>query len=136
MEQAGNDGGLVANRVEPNGPGEKAGIRAGDQLTAINQHDVKDTTARMRQVYRVGRLVEGDLFAGTAVRPAGYDRHPDSRRALTELLAALHRPDLPGHRALCSAAALDGAEFHPLLYLLPGLVHFLRLQVHRETEPV
>src|ERR1700690_2874123 len=54
MEQAGNDGGLIANRVEPNGPGEKAGIRAGDRLTAINQHDVKDTTARMRQVYRVG----------------------------------------------------------------------------------
>ena len=54
MEQAGNDGGLVANRVEPNGPGDKAGIRAGDRLTAINQHDVKDTTARMRQVYRVG----------------------------------------------------------------------------------
>ncbi len=54
MEQAGNDGGLVANRVEPNGPGDKAGIRAGDRLTAINQHDVKDTTGRIRQVYRVG----------------------------------------------------------------------------------
>ena len=54
MEQAGNDAGLVANRVEPNGPGDKAGIRAGDRLTAINQHDVKDTTARIRQVYRVG----------------------------------------------------------------------------------
>jgi len=54
MEEAGNDGGLVANRVEPNGPGDKAGIRAGDRLTAINQHDVKDTSARIRQVYRVG----------------------------------------------------------------------------------
>jgi PAS domain S-box-containing protein len=54
MEQAGGDSGLVANRVEPNGPGEKAGIRAGDRLTAINQHDVKDTPARMRLVFRVG----------------------------------------------------------------------------------
>jgi two-component system, NtrC family, sensor kinase len=54
MEQAGNDGGVVAKRVESNGPGDKAGIRVGDRLTAINQHDVKDTTARMRQVYRVG----------------------------------------------------------------------------------
>ncbi len=52
--QAGSDGGMVANRVEPNGPGDKAGIRAGDRLTAINQHEIKDTTARMRQVYRVG----------------------------------------------------------------------------------
>ncbi len=54
MEMAGSDKGLVANRVEPNGPGEKAGIRVGDRLTAINQHDVADTAARMRQVYRVG----------------------------------------------------------------------------------
>ena len=54
MEQAGSDGGVVAERVEPNGPGDKAGIRVGDRLTAINQHDVKDTAARMRQVYRVG----------------------------------------------------------------------------------
>ena len=54
MEQTGSDGGVVAKRVEPNGPGDKAGIRVGDRLTAINQHDVKDTTARMRQVYRVG----------------------------------------------------------------------------------
>ena len=54
MEQTGSDGGLVANRVEPNGPGDKAGIRVGDRLTAINQHEVKDTPSRMRQVYRVG----------------------------------------------------------------------------------
>ena len=52
--QAGTDGAMVANRVEPNGPGDKAGIRAGDRLTAINQHEIKDTSSRMRQVYRVG----------------------------------------------------------------------------------
>ncbi|MGH9501284.1 MAG: ATP-binding protein [Terriglobales bacterium] len=54
MEQAGNAGGVVAQRVEPNGPGEKAGIRPGDRLTAINQHEVKDTTARMRLIYHAG----------------------------------------------------------------------------------
>jgi two-component system, NtrC family, sensor kinase len=54
VEQAGESGELVANRVEPGGPGDKAGIRAGDQLTAINQHDIKDTTGRIRQIYRVG----------------------------------------------------------------------------------
>ncbi|HYK48692.1 MAG TPA: PDZ domain-containing protein, partial [Terriglobales bacterium] len=52
MEQA-NDG-LVADRVEPNGPGDKAGIRVGDRLTAINEREVNDTPTRMRQVYRVG----------------------------------------------------------------------------------
>src|SRR5437870_11527457 len=42
MEQAGG-GGLVAERVEANGPGDKAGIRVGDRLTAINEHEVNDT---------------------------------------------------------------------------------------------
>src|SRR2546427_4741344 len=36
MEQAGGNGALVAAQVEPNGPGDKAGIRVGDRLTAIN----------------------------------------------------------------------------------------------------
>ncbi|MGH9537510.1 MAG: GAF domain-containing protein, partial [Terriglobales bacterium] len=54
MEQAGGNGGLVADRVEPNGPGDKAGIRVGDRLTAINEREVKDSPARMRQVYRIG----------------------------------------------------------------------------------
>ncbi len=54
VEQAGSSGGLVADRVEPNGPGDKAGIRVGDHLTAINEREVKDTASRMRQVYRIG----------------------------------------------------------------------------------
>ena len=47
-------GGLVAERVEANGPGEKAGIRVGDRLAAINDRAVKDTASRVRQLYRVG----------------------------------------------------------------------------------
>ena len=38
VEQSGDrggKGGLIADRVEPNGPGDKAGIRAGDHLTSI-----------------------------------------------------------------------------------------------------
>src|SRR2546425_8598282 len=54
VESAGCGGGLLADRVEPNGPGDKAGIRVGDCLTAINEREVKDTAARMRQVYRIG----------------------------------------------------------------------------------
>ena len=53
-KQAGDNGGLVAERVEANGPGDKAGIRVGDRLTAINEREVKDTPTRMRQTYRVG----------------------------------------------------------------------------------
>ena len=45
---------LTADRVEANGPGDKAGIRRGDQLTAINQHEVKDAAAQVRLLFRAG----------------------------------------------------------------------------------
>ena len=51
MERGGR---LVAERVEPNGPGDKAGIRVGDQLTAINGREVKTTPGLERQVYGRG----------------------------------------------------------------------------------
>jgi two-component system, NtrC family, sensor kinase len=54
IEQPGGGGGLVADRVEQNGPAEKAGIRAGDRLTAINGHEIRDTPSRLRQLYRIG----------------------------------------------------------------------------------
>src|SRR6476661_5709396 len=36
-------GHLVADRVEHNGPADKAGIRQGDQLTTVNGREVKNT---------------------------------------------------------------------------------------------
>src|SRR5579862_3319335 len=48
------DGRLVADRVDPNGPGAKAGIKAGDQLLAVNEQDVKNTPGLVRQLYRTG----------------------------------------------------------------------------------
>ncbi len=49
-----HQGGLTAARVEAGGPGTRAGIKVGDQLTAIDQHEVKSTAARTHQLYRVG----------------------------------------------------------------------------------
>ena len=51
LEESGR---LVANRVEADGPGDKAGIRQGDQLTAVAQHDVTDAAGLERQLYRAG----------------------------------------------------------------------------------
>jgi two-component system NtrC family sensor kinase len=49
------DGGrLVADRVEPNGPGAKGGIKPGDQLASINGQEVKDVAGVERQIYRTG----------------------------------------------------------------------------------
>jgi two-component system, NtrC family, sensor kinase len=47
-------GQLVADQVEPNGPGTKAGIKPGDHLVAINGQEIKNTSGLERQLYRTG----------------------------------------------------------------------------------
>src|SRR5215469_4280351 len=47
-------GHLTADKVEPNGPGDKAGIRDGDVLTSVNGREVKTTPALERQLFGVG----------------------------------------------------------------------------------
>ncbi len=49
-----HQGKLTADRVEFGGPGTRAGVKLGDRLTAIDQHEVNTTAARTRQLYRVG----------------------------------------------------------------------------------
>ncbi|MFZ0761570.1 MAG: ATP-binding protein [Candidatus Sulfotelmatobacter sp.] len=49
------DGGhLMADRVEPNGPGAKSGIKSGDQLVAVDGQQVNDMAGLERQIYRAG----------------------------------------------------------------------------------
>ena len=47
-------GTLVADRVDPSGPGAKAGIKADDQLVAVNGQEIKNTPSLVRQLYRTG----------------------------------------------------------------------------------
>ena len=42
------NGGLFADRVEPDGPAAKQGITRGDQLVAVTGHEVKSTAGLMR----------------------------------------------------------------------------------------
>jgi len=49
-----HNGRLLAESVEVGGPGARAGIKTGDQLTAVDQHPVSSSAARVRQLYRVG----------------------------------------------------------------------------------
>jgi len=49
-----HNGRLVADRVDPNGPAAKAGIKAEDQLVSVNGQEVKSTPALVRQLYRTG----------------------------------------------------------------------------------
>jgi two-component system, NtrC family, sensor kinase len=45
---------LVADDVDPDGPGARAGIKLGDQLIAVNGQDVNNTSGLERQLYRTG----------------------------------------------------------------------------------
>src|SRR5208282_2872194 len=49
-----NGGRLMADRVDPNGPGAKSGIKPGDQLVSINGQDVQNMSGLERQLYRNG----------------------------------------------------------------------------------
>ncbi len=45
---------LRAQRVDPDSPGEKAGVKLGDLLVAVDGHDVSNIGSLERQLYRVG----------------------------------------------------------------------------------
>jgi two-component system NtrC family sensor kinase len=49
-----HDGRLTADRVDPNGPGAKSGIKPGDQLVSINGQEVANMSGLERQLYRNG----------------------------------------------------------------------------------
>src|SRR5437588_6719148 len=49
-----HNGSLFDDRVEASGPGARAGIKQGDQLVAVNEHEVKAALGLIRQLYRVG----------------------------------------------------------------------------------
>src|ERR1022692_794300 len=101
------DGGrLRAARVDIDGPGEKAGIKLGDRLVAVDGRDVTNVGSLERQLYRAGiwskanySLVrQGVNLEAPLIRP---------RRPVPVWLIAAYCPGVPGHRDLCSAAALD-----------------------------
>ncbi len=47
-------GKLTADRVEASGPGDKGGIKAGDELVSINGQPVQNMSGLERQLYRTG----------------------------------------------------------------------------------
>ena len=45
------DGGLIAKQIVPEGPADRAGVKVGDELVAVEQHAVGTTAAWMRELY-------------------------------------------------------------------------------------
>ena len=48
------NGGLMAERIDPEGPAARAGVKVGDQLVAVSEQPVTTTAAWMRELYRQG----------------------------------------------------------------------------------
>ncbi len=48
------NGHLVADRVDPNGPGARAGIKPNDQLISVNGEEIRGTPGLERALYRTG----------------------------------------------------------------------------------
>ena len=46
--------GLIAERIDPDGPAARAGVKVGDQLVAVGENSVSTTAAWMRELYRQG----------------------------------------------------------------------------------
>jgi two-component system, NtrC family, sensor kinase len=74
-------GGLVAERVEPQGPGAKAGIKPGDRLAQINGQEISSAASRVRQLYQAGAwskttysLVRQGIPVDTSVIPVPADK--------------------------------------------------------------
>jgi PAS domain S-box-containing protein len=55
-----HNGHLIADRVEPTGPGARAGIKAGDQLVSVNGYEVNNTSSLVRQLFGTGVYSNAD----------------------------------------------------------------------------
>ncbi len=126
------DGGhLRAARVDIDGPGQKAGIKLGDRLIAVER--TRRYQRRQPGAATLSRwsLVQSHLLAGAPGREPGSAADSGPRRPLPVWRTAADRAGLPRHRHLRSAAALDCAQEHSFLRVLPGFVHLLLVPLHR-----
>jgi PAS domain S-box-containing protein len=108
-------GGLVATKIIPDGPGQKAGIKKGDLLTAVNDRPVSRVPDLERQLYRTGAYGK----AGYSITRGGVVIEP----AADVYLEAIDRSSYVGLRLI------------GLIYLAIGLyVLFRRWTAPRATH--
>ena len=88
-----HQGRLTADRVETGGPGNRAGIKVGDQLTAIDQREANTAATRTRELYRVGAwskatysLVRQSVPVDVVLIPVPAERSQDNWLRLIGLI--------------------------------------------------
>ncbi len=90
-------GHLVAERVEADGPGEKAGIKKGDQLVSVNDQEINSTPGLVRQLYRTGvwskasySLIRRSVPLDSQVILVPYDHSPHDPRFWLRPIALIY----------------------------------------------
>lgn len=90
VEKAGH---VEAKRIDNDGPGARAGIKTGDLLTAIDDHDVQDVGALTKQLFRVGTysktkysLIRNGIPVQVPVILVPYDRSLNAGLRLIALI--------------------------------------------------
>src|SRR5574340_454322 len=76
-----HQGQLTARRVDPSGPGARAGLKVGDVLLAVNDHPVSAVSGLTRQMFRAGTwsktnysLVRGGVPVKVPIILVPFDR--------------------------------------------------------------
>jgi Do/DeqQ family serine protease len=82
-------GGALINNVEPNGPADRAGIKAGDVITALNGQTISDSNELRNKIAQLGPNARVDL---TVVRDG---RTQQTAATLEELPATRRAPAVP-----------------------------------------
>ncbi len=84
---------VEAKRIDTDGPGARAGIKTGDLLTAIDDHDVQDVGALTKQLFRVGtyskakyNLIRNGIPVQVPIILVPYDRSLNAGLRLIALI--------------------------------------------------
>jgi two-component system, NtrC family, sensor kinase len=86
-------GHLIAERVDPDGTGARAGIKSGDQLISVNGQEINSTPGLVRQLYRTGvwskasySLLRASVTLDSNVILVPFDRSPNNWLRLIALI--------------------------------------------------
>ena len=131
MERSGH---LVADRLEPNGPAERAGIRRGDQIVSLNGRPVDSSAAVTHQLYDSGvwskatySLVRGAVPLDVEVVLVPAER---SMNDWLRLIALIYL-GIGLYVLLRRWTAVGSTHF---LHFLPGIVRLLLSALHRQIQ--
>ncbi len=129
-------GGLRAERVPADSPGNRAGIRTGDILISVNDQPTTRVASLGREMFHTGSFARATYSILRPV-PQSIDLNGATRLDIPVILgaegsvlqpvSAIYCAGLSLHRDLRSVPAMDCAEICSFLRLLPGLVRVLQL---------